>query len=329
MSQTGSSDRLELYKSAIAFLNDESVSDAPLSKKIEFLQSKGLTQEEIDKALKEAESNHVVDYNTNKAEREFKNEKSAQYEAVPPPLPQRDWKDYFVMATASAGLCYGVYQLAKRYVIPNLLPESHAKLEQDKQEIMQQFDRMEQLLQTIESEHSSYVKKENEKFQDVDQVVVELQGALESTSRTREKLEDDVRIMRLEIEGLQKSLDTFITENSDSPAIRRLNDEILSLKTLFKSSDLLKVPSTPSDHIKSPVPGAEAIPSASEILSKMNIPKKNDSEVPAWKKSRDKSINDKSIPEWQKSTAEKQPTPIPEWQRAMLNAESPSPDDTI
>ncbi|CEP61380.1 Pex14p LALA0_S03e01574g [Lachancea lanzarotensis] len=336
MSQAESPDRNELYKSAVAFLIDANVSDAPLTKKIEFLQSKGLTEDEIDKALKEAknkprEGSGGSSNFTNKTveTRERANGHFPQYEAIPPPLPQRDWKDYFVMATASAGLCYGVYQLAKRYVVPNLLPESHSKLEQDKIQIMEQFDRMEQLLDTIETEHAASVKKENDKFQELDQVVVELQRALEGSARSRDKLEDDVRIMRLEIEGIQKNVDAFIAENSSNPAVRKLNEEILSLKTLLKSSNLLKVSDTPSDHNKSPLPGAEVIPSASEILAKMNLPKKGDtSDLPAWKKSRDATAktNDKNIPEWQKPTAEKSSTPIPEWQRAMLNAESPSPE---
>ncbi|SCU88760.1 LADA_0E11936g1_1 [Lachancea dasiensis] len=330
MSQTDSgnrAERAELYKSAIAFLSDPSVSDAPLAKKVEFLESKGLSQSEIDSALKEAKENpqelQVSNFNTYQSKN---SEYEPQYEAVPPPLPQRDWKDYFFMATSTAGLCYGLYQLTKRYVLPNLLPESHSKLEQDKLEIAQQFDRMEQLLETIDSEHSAYVKKENEKFEELDQVVNELSSALKTTTRTREKLEDDVRIMRLEIEGLQKNLETFISENTDSPAVRRLSDEILSLKNLIKNSDFLRDAPTPSDHNKSPIPGVEVIPSASEILAKMNLPKKNDHDVPAWKKSRENTVTEKSIPEWQVTAAEKPPTPIPDWQKAMFNAESPSPD---
>ncbi|SCU89691.1 LAFA_0E20098g1_1 [Lachancea sp. 'fantastica'] len=337
MSQTESQDRSELYKSAVAFLVDTSVSDAPLTKKIEFLQSKGLTQDEIDKALKEAkerprESSSESPGVKVKPEETYERANEhhhLQYEALPPPLPQRDWKDYFVMATASVGLCYGVYQLAKRYVVPNLLPESHSKLEQDKKQILEQFDRMEQLLDTIETEHNASVKKENDKFQELDQVVVELQTAVESSTRARDKLEDDVRIMRLEIEGIQKNVDTFITENSSNPAVRKLNEEILSLKTLLKTSDFMKVSETPSDHNKSPLPGAEVIPSASEILAKMNLPKRGEvADQPAWKKARDAAAktNDKNIPEWQKTTAENTSAPIPEWQKAMLNAESPSPE---
>ncbi|KAM3160884.1 Peroxin-14 [Lachancea thermotolerans] len=331
MAQPTSEDRKGLYESAIAFLNDPNVSDAPLTKKIEFLQSKGLTREEIDQAIKEAKSGPSPNSAEPKdAAVDQSRHADYVYEAIPPPLPKRDWKDYFVMATASAGLCYGVYQLAKLYVIPNILPDSKSKLEQDKEQIMQQFDKMEQLLSTVEQDHSSQMKKEEQKFKELDEVVVELQTALEGNVRTREKLEDDVRILRLEIEGLQKNLNSFILENTDSPAIRKLNDEILSLKNLMKNSTLLKS-ATPSENDKSPVPGAEAIPSASEILAKMNIPKKNDSEAPAWKKSRDAMAahKDTALPEWQKTAAEKAHTPIPEWQKAMFNAESPSPEESV
>lgn len=323
-------DRRELFRSAVAFLNDPNVSDAPMNKKLEFLQSKGMTQDEINKAIEEAKSNgNTVSQTSTESSGDVKSSDYI-YEALPPPLPQRDWKDYFVMATASAGLCYGIYQLATRYVLPNIMPHSTSKLEQDKEQIMQQFEKMEQLLTTIDQDHNARSKKEDKKFEELDKVVVELQTALESTSRTRDKLEDDVRILRLEIEGLHKNLDSFISENTDSPAIRKLNDEILSLKNLLKNSDLMKS-RTPSESDKSPLPGADAVPSASEILARMNIPKNKDADIPAWKKSRDATVGftDGSIPEWQKTTTEKGQTPIPEWQRAMLNAESPTPDEPV
>lgn len=59
---------------------------------------------------------------------------------------------------------------------------------------------------------------------------------------------------------------------------------------------------------RGPVPGAEAVPSASEILNKMSLGNNNRDQgqapVPAWKKAREESLshlNSNSIPEWQKS----------------------------
>ena len=42
----------ELINSAVSFLRDPNVASAALAKKVEFLESKGLNQEEIEEALK-------------------------------------------------------------------------------------------------------------------------------------------------------------------------------------------------------------------------------------------------------------------------------------
>lgn len=46
--------REELIESAVSFLQDPSVASAPIEKRLAFLQSKNLTQEEIDVALARA-----------------------------------------------------------------------------------------------------------------------------------------------------------------------------------------------------------------------------------------------------------------------------------
>lgn len=48
--------REDLIGSAVTFLQDPSVANAPLEKRIAFLQSKNLTQEEIDASLSRAEN---------------------------------------------------------------------------------------------------------------------------------------------------------------------------------------------------------------------------------------------------------------------------------
>lgn len=40
------------------------------------------------------------------------------------------------MATATAGLLYGAYEVTRRYVIPNILPEAKSKLKGTKKKLM-------------------------------------------------------------------------------------------------------------------------------------------------------------------------------------------------
>ncbi len=51
--------RIELVTTAVNFLNDPQVKSAPLSKRLAFLEGKGLTQEEIDLAIIKSNSNET------------------------------------------------------------------------------------------------------------------------------------------------------------------------------------------------------------------------------------------------------------------------------
>lgn len=348
-------ERKQLFDSAVSFLSDPSVKDAPLTKKIEFLQSKGLTQQEVELALKESQQEHKP-LESSPVERKLRTDPTV-YEAVPPPLPRRDWKDYFIMATASAGLFYGVYEVTKRYVIPNFLPESQSKLDQDKKEIQQQFDKVDTLLETIEQEQAEFRIKEEEKLKELDKTVIDMQTCLEQTTHTRTKIEDEFKMMKLEISNLQSKIDNFVLSKKSDQQLDNIRTEFESLKNLIKNhQSSVDVGSEASDRksplAKSPVPGVDAIPSAAEILSKMNFnsnnkntknTKNNDNNnnnndgsgnvngldqstsaaakeqeqpLPAWKKARDEYLggaaSSNAIPEWQRS-AMNTPT-LEDWQ---------------
>ena len=94
--------RQELIENAIKFLKDPKVQEAPLAKRISFLETKGLTQEEIKIALD-----------------------SSLDSSLPPPLPPPSyknrpplrtqtpwgWKDYTLFTIGIAGTGYGMYHL--------------------------------------------------------------------------------------------------------------------------------------------------------------------------------------------------------------------------
>lgn len=104
-------------------LQDPSVSASPIESRIAFLQSKNLTQEEVDAALARAGGDNVSQAN-------YQNYAPQQQIARPPPtyggyqqypwqqppppeVPKRDWRDWFIMATVMGGVGYGVYAVAK------------------------------------------------------------------------------------------------------------------------------------------------------------------------------------------------------------------------
>ncbi|CCC69656.1 hypothetical protein NCAS_0D00750 [Naumovozyma castellii] len=345
--------RSQLISSAVAFLSDSGLKDAPLTKKIEFLQNKGLTEEEIEHAINESTSKKttsgdgsVSSINGTNPVSKVSESPEYLYEALPPLLPRRDWKDYFVMATATAGLLYGAYEVTKRYVIPNILPESKTKLEQDKEEIKSQFDRVDKVLNAIEQEQTDLRAKEEEKLNELDTMINELHTTLEQTTETRSKMESEFKMLKLEMTNLQNSLDNFISSNKNTNGLDKVSTEVESLKNLIKSSNLQQLADKshidkrdgiPS-YVSNGVPGIDAIPTASDLLAKLNIDndgttkngetlkekEANEDDVPAWKRSREKSLQGKStssIPAWQtESNNATGSVTLPDWQTVLEEA---------
>lgn len=103
-------------------LQDPSVSTSPLANRVAFLQSKNLTQEEVDVALARAggESAPTSNYNYAPQQQMVRQPPYGGYQQnypgawnQTPEVPRRDWRDYFIMATVMGGLGYGIYTVAK------------------------------------------------------------------------------------------------------------------------------------------------------------------------------------------------------------------------
>lgn len=366
-------ERQELFDSAIMFLRDPTVGDAPLTKKIEFLEKKGLNPDEIERALKIAKEASSDDHNgsaettsqqdqprpaigaDSRPTHGDRNKNQYTYQAIPPALPERDWKDYFIMTTATAGLLYGLFEVTKRYVVPNILPESKSKLDQDKEEMQKQFAKVDKLLDALEQEQSDFREKENQKLQELDTTIAELQRTLNDTTRTRETMENDFKLLKLELNHLQSSVDKFVSGNDTIQELNQMSNEITSLKNLIKNSSFgagaaelggkttsnvalndsirseLETPLNPTTDIKSPIsgiPGVDAIPSAAELLAKMSFNDSDDNEsknketpnmppVPAWKQAREQTASKIKSNNLQ----EEHNNELPAWQAALEAAQ--------
>lgn len=108
--------REELITSAISFLSDPKVQSAPLAKKVSFLESKGMTSEEIEEAMARANGKSSGAVATVAAPSGMIAQPGMAMQQVPPPLPPRpayDWRDIFIAAVLAGGVGYGVWTLAK------------------------------------------------------------------------------------------------------------------------------------------------------------------------------------------------------------------------
>ncbi|KAK5193315.1 peroxisomal membrane protein pex14 [Exophiala xenobiotica] len=249
--------REDLITSAVTFLQDPSVASAALEKRIEFLKSKNLTQEEIDLSLARASSD------SNSSQPSFQNAPfyppaqqgpvrgppsqrypypynpyGDQYQfppAPPPEPPRRDWRDWFIMATVVSGASYGLYVLTQRYIKPLIAPPTPAQLEQDKAAIDEQFNKAFALLDTLSSDTAALKEAEEQRTQrldtaiaDIEAVVAELKAANMRRELDTSRLDADFRAMK---DSLPRSIDNV--RDASEKQLKELSNELGSLKLLL------------------------------------------------------------------------------------------------
>lgn len=239
--------REDLVASAVTFLQDPSVSASPVENRIAFLQSKNLTQEEIDNALARA-SGEVApatsSYSSYAPQQQIVRQPQPGYggyqpypwqQPPPPEVPKRDWRDWFIMATVMGGVGYGLYFVAKRYVYPMIAPPTPPQLEQDKQAIDDSFEKAFSLLDqlakdtdTLKAAEQSRTERLDVALSEVESVIAELKTASRRREEESRRISDEVRglkdLIPRAMEGQKESTDT---------RLRELNTELKSLKTLM------------------------------------------------------------------------------------------------
>ncbi|KAI8054101.1 peroxisomal membrane anchor protein conserved region-domain-containing protein [Syncephalis plumigaleata] len=136
-SETAVAPRANMVEQAVRFLRAPNVQSAPISKKLEFLRNKGLTEAEIDTALQDASNTNEkttavpiqapanqaapaipprIDY-TNSMPPNY-----VAYQPAPPPPPsmtqQQFWRGIAVGTAIAAGVSAGSVALLKHYLGP-------------------------------------------------------------------------------------------------------------------------------------------------------------------------------------------------------------------
>ncbi|KAK2749274.1 peroxisomal membrane protein pex14 [Onygenales sp. PD_40] len=244
--------REELVSSAISFLQDPSVSSAPIDKKIAFLQSKNLTQEEIDAAFSRigedtssvaqssSQSTAVQQAPGYRPPQQYAQNYGyppGQWQPPPPPpeLPKRDWRDWFIMATVMGGVGYGLYFVAKRYITPLIAPPTPPQLQQDKESIDEQFARAFALLDQLSTDTATLKATEEARTERLDAALREVENVvteLKSSSRRRDdesrRVAEEVRSLK---DGIPKAIDG--AKEGNDKRLKELGAELRSLKVLL------------------------------------------------------------------------------------------------
>ncbi|CAG8571809.1 25013_t:CDS:2 [Cetraspora pellucida] len=189
-----STSRQSLITSAVNFLKDPNVQSSPLQKRVAFLESKGLTSEEIEEALKKSKGD---DISTNASEVALPKHNQANVQSSgqpiviqPPPVPRMDWKDYFIAAVFIGGIGYAIVAVTKKYITPLLRLPTADELDRDKQLLTDQFTTASETLDTAKLD-IQLVKKSIE-----EQSFKLLEKTKESQSQSLSDLQQELKSLK-------------------------------------------------------------------------------------------------------------------------------------
>ncbi|KAH8732563.1 peroxisomal membrane anchor protein conserved region-domain-containing protein [Phaeosphaeriaceae sp. PMI808] len=234
-------------------LQDPSVASAPVEKRIAFLQSKNLTQEEVDVALARAagedpsqpapppqQTSPPPNYAYNRpppAAPAYGYPPQGYWQQPPPPPPEppkRDWRDYFIMATVMGGVGYGMYFTAKRYIMPLIQPPTAPQLEQDKASVDESFKRAFDLLEQLNTDTSALKASEEARTERLDNALGEVESVLASLKESSKRQGEDNRRIEEDVRGLRSLIPKAIAAQKESTdnRLKEVSTELKSLKTL-------------------------------------------------------------------------------------------------
>ncbi|KAI2468329.1 peroxisomal membrane anchor protein conserved region-domain-containing protein [Annulohypoxylon bovei var. microspora] len=266
--------REDIVASAISFLQDPNVASSPTENKLSFLRSKNLTPEEIDVAFARSgspsdsysTSSPPPQYTSSPAQRQ---QQYGQYqtqpygwEAPPPEPPKRDWRDWFIMATVVGGVGYGLYFMSKRYIYPLVSPPTPDKLEQDKTNVDEQFEKAFATLDQLAKDTDELKTSEKERTEKLDKVLDELDIFMRDTKSASRRHEDETDRLREEMKALKSVIPKSMTANRDftDNRLKDISNEVKSLKSLIsqRMNNSGSTP-TPALNVSRPTPPVPSI----------------------------------------------------------------------
>ncbi|KAH2008342.1 hypothetical protein KXV45_008984 [Aspergillus fumigatus] len=244
--------REELVSSAVSFLQDPSVASSPIEKRVAFLQSKNLTQEEIDLALSRAGEDTSAAASAVASTQGYQRPtQNSVYRPPPPPPgygyppygqwqappepPKRDWRDWFIMATVVGGVGYGLYTVTKRYIAPLIAPPTPPQLEQDKQSIDEQFSRAFALIEQLSTDTAALKSAEEARTERLDTALREVETLVADLKTASRRRDDETRRISDEVKSLKDAIPKALegAREGNETRLKELGTELKSLKTLL------------------------------------------------------------------------------------------------
>ncbi|KAK4046131.1 60S ribosomal protein L21A [Microbotryomycetes sp. JL201] len=229
MSAAGpSGDRQQLVQNAVTFLRDPSAQQSPLAQRVSFLESKGLTPQEIELALAQAHSNAA--------------QPTTMYSQRGPFAPatmtrefERDWRDWFIMAVVGSAVGYIATKLARKYVVPHLQPPSESELEAAQKALEAKYDEAAEVLKTLQQSTDALAASLDEQKQAIDTQLDQVKQGVAEMKEGERRREEWSKKVQDQVDDVARNLPSLIEKQSSTHAqqLTELQTELKSLKSLL------------------------------------------------------------------------------------------------
>ncbi|KAJ3177840.1 peroxisomal membrane protein pex14 [Gaertneriomyces sp. JEL0708] len=313
--------REDVIQSAVRFLKDPKVQESPLTKRIAFLETKGLTNEEIELALQRSGTSNGTSGAVTTTTTVQTGQQVPGYPAsgapmgygmiVQAPIPQPyTWKDYALGTIGAVGAGYGIYSLVKTYVLPHLLPTTES-LASSTQELTTHLTASNNVLNAIQAETAAVLAAVETQTQKVTQALDDMQTVIGDIKKNEENREKDIEQLKKDVESVRDLVPVMLEKqaSSQSSLITDLQSEIKSLKSLLLNRRIpINANGTPASD-GTPSPSGDSTPASSALPAGVsrglpNIPFKPS--IPAWQlaQQQQETADAKNEPEGQKEANE-------------------------
>ncbi|KAJ2664901.1 peroxisomal membrane protein pex14 [Coemansia sp. RSA 1200] len=272
--------REDVIESAVRFLTDPKVQSSTLAKKISFLETKGLTTDEIEYALARSKGPQADGGSQNLATVPISGSHgpaptygyASQTGPLTPPPPSRpplDWKDYFIAAVVAGGLGYGLYVLVNKYVRPLLMVrDDNQRLEEEKAILLEQNEATRKQLETLGDTTNRILSTIAQQSQVTSEAMENMASVLEKISTQEIERGSASNRLLLTLEDLQREISALSTKMSkaNETTVADVQSDIRSLRSLLLSrrvpthgaSPAMPRPSTPGTFTTASVSSASS-----------------------------------------------------------------------
>ncbi|KAJ1894367.1 peroxisomal membrane protein pex14 [Kickxella alabastrina] len=291
--------REDIIESAVRFLADPKVQSSTLAKKISFLETKGLTNAEIEDALARAKNHTQTPGAAAPAGTgSGSGNGSTGYgyaqpiaPLAPPPRPHLDWKDYFIAAVVAGGLGYGLYMFAKKYITPLLLArDDNLRLEEEKKLLVEQNELTRKQLEVLGASTTQILETISKQSQRTSEAIEGMSSVMDKIATQEIEHNTSSRRLLITLEDLQREIAGLSakTAAAGGASVADVQSDIRSLRSMLLSQ---RAPThsfspaarslTPTTAFSSAAPAEENPVSTSNTGSAATSPMPTPT-IPAW-----------------------------------------------